>query len=66
MENNPSPWYALTAVLMLITALIGSMCGRQQGMEVVKRDAVKVGYAEFFVDKDNNLQWRWKECKEVK
>jgi len=27
-----------------------------------KNEADKKGYAEYYLDKDNNKQWRWKKC----
>lgn len=28
-----------------------------------KKDAVKRGYAEYYLDENNDRQWRWKEGK---
>jgi len=42
---------------------IGGSEGDRFARESMQDEAVRAGHAEYYLDKDNNRQWRWKECK---
>ncbi len=48
--------FPIVIIALILAALIG---GGHLGYESHKDESVKAGHAEYYLDKDNNRQWRW-------
>lgn len=62
--------YLITAfiVLFILATAFGALIGKFTQYEDFKEETVMRGFAEYYLDKDFNRQWRWKneETKEIK
>ena len=51
------------AILILVfTFTMGKMIGKDE----IREEAIKKGYAEYYLNKDSNRKWRWKNENETK
>ena len=50
----------LTVGVIIIIYIVGAYCGYNVGVEEHKKQAVKAGHAEYYIDKDFDKRWRWK------
>jgi hypothetical protein len=50
----------LVSVCASIVFAFGCMAGCDGGRKMIERDAVRAGYAEYYIDADMDKQWRWK------
>jgi len=48
---------ALALVIVFFSFGLGDSCGYGRAIE----HAIENGHAEYYLDKDHNRQWRWKE-----
>lgn len=48
-------------VILILTAFISYSVGRSHENDYWQDDLVKSGKAEYYLDKGNVRQWRWKE-----
>jgi len=51
---------ALEFVFILVALIIGLILGCNVMNSLWEKAAVKAGKAEFYLDADNNKEWRWK------
>lgn len=51
----------------IVSLVVGVLCGGLFGVTATntgwKNRAVESGHAEFYLDEDNNRQWRWLEAE---
>ncbi len=45
--------------LLVLTAIVSSFGGAVWGWSYHKEHAVKAGHAEYYLDANNDRQWRW-------
>lgn len=48
-------------VIAAVVFLSGWLCGREAGDEAMQEKLVKSGHAEYYLDEDNQKQWRMKK-----
>ena len=54
----------IAGIIVVAVLIIACMyCGYQCGVVEHKSELVKQGYAEYYLDNENNKQWRMKETK---
>ena len=51
---------ALAGLASIVFTFWGIAIGFKNGEEATIKEAVKAGKAEYYLDADNNKQWRWK------
>lgn len=49
-----------TAIMFIVGVIIGFVIGFRVATNEYEKTAVKSGHAEYYLDEDNNKQWRWK------
>lgn len=53
----------LMGLLLFVGSVIGDYMGFDSGANYMRAEAVKAGHAEYYLDAENNRQWRWREAK---
>ena len=48
--------------LWVMFVMIGFAAGMSFQDSKMKKESVKHGYAEFYLDGNHDKQWRWKDC----
>jgi putative Ca2+/H+ antiporter (TMEM165/GDT1 family) len=61
MNDTLPVW--LAAIVAMMFLLTGIFFGGYLATEDMMLKAVKAGHAEYFLDSNNQKQWRWKEIK---
>jgi hypothetical protein len=55
---------AFGVLLMLILFTFGGCCaGHSVAKHALRESAKEAGVGEYYLDDEDNPQWRWKECK---
>jgi hypothetical protein len=57
--DNGFPWVA-TIICVTIFGVACGFWGFHCGRESLQNEAIKAGKAEFYLDPNNDKQWRWK------
>jgi len=61
MNINWKEFISVVIVTSLLSLFAGSIIGCMLEDEHHKDEAVKQGHAEYYLDENNEKQWRWKE-----
>lgn len=61
MSGDGEGCFGAVMIVIAIAAAFGGYCaGVGEGRSYEQNAAVKSGHAEYYLDENNNRQWRWK------
>lgn len=50
-------------ILVIFACVVSNLCGRMNGIDDMKEQAIRAGHAEWVADASGKPQFKWKECK---
>ena len=63
---DPVPGWILKTLLALAIFIVGILVGEITGKIELRKEAVKLEYAEYYLDRNYARQWRWRICIQIK
>ena len=62
--KDTAPFLIIPCFILLTVAIgVSNLCGRMNGIDKMKEEAIRAGHAEWVADKDGKPQFKWKEAK---
>ena len=62
--KDTAPFLIFPCFILLTVAIgVSNLCGRMNGIDKMKEEAVLEGHAEWVADASGKPQFKWKECK---
>jgi hypothetical protein len=62
--KDTAPFLIIPCFILLTVAIgVSNLCGRMNGIDKMKEEAIRAGHAEWVADASGKPQFKWKESK---
>ena len=62
--KDTAPFLIIPCFILLTVAIgVSNLCGRMNGIDKMKEEAIRAGHAEWVADASGAAQFKWKEAK---